>query len=54
MLTSTQTKSAGAPSAKSTADLSNQYVERGKKYLEQLRKRDPKTVKEAERFFFVN
>jgi hypothetical protein len=25
---------------------------RGKKYLEELRKRDPRTVKEAERFFF--
>jgi hypothetical protein len=54
MLTSTQTKPAGAPSANSTADVNNQYVERGKRYLEQLRKRDPKTVKEAERFFFVN
>ena len=30
------------------------FAERGKKYLEQLRKRDPKTVKDAERFFFVN
>ncbi len=52
MLTSTQAK----PSAvdKPAHDISNQYVERGKKYLELLRKRDPKTVKEAERFFFVN
>jgi hypothetical protein len=30
------------------------FAERGKKYLEELRKKDPKTVKEAERFFFVN
>jgi hypothetical protein len=35
-------------------DVSLDFAERGKKYLEQLRKRDPKTVKEAERFFFVN
>jgi hypothetical protein len=50
MLTSTQAKPSGT--GKSAAH--NQYVERGKKYIEQLRKRDPKTVKEAERFFFVN
>ena len=52
MLTSTQAKTATAD--KSNSDINNQYVERGKKYLELLRKRDPKTVKEAERFFFVN
>jgi hypothetical protein len=52
MLTSTQAKPANAE--KPATDINNQYVERGKKYLEQLRKRDPKTVKEAERFFFVN
>jgi hypothetical protein len=39
--------------AKPTAP-SEDVVERGKKYLEELRKRDPRTVKEAERFFFVN
>lgn len=52
MLTSTQSKPSG--DGKSATDINNQYVERGKKYVEQLRKRDPKTVKEAERFFFVN
>ena len=59
MLASTQHKTAGAagvPSAppKPAGDISHDYVERGKRDLEQLRKRDPKTVKEAERFFFVN
>ena len=29
------------------------HVVQAKKYLEQLRKTDPKTVKEAERFFFL-
>ena len=43
MLASTQVKPSG-----------QDFADRGKRYLEQLRKRDPKTVKEAERFFFVN
>ena len=66
MLASTQTKSAtpgqnatgrpptSRPVRKPAHDVSHEYVERGKRYLDQLRKSDPKTVKEAERFFFVN
>jgi hypothetical protein len=30
-----------------------EYAERGKKFVEELRKKDPRTVREAERFFFV-
>ncbi len=30
------------------------YAARGKQYLEELRKKDPRTVKESERFFFTN
>jgi hypothetical protein len=53
--TASGAQSAGGPaSGNPPHDVSHEYVERGKRYLDQLRKRDPKTVKEAERFFFVN
>jgi hypothetical protein len=53
--TASGAQSTGGPAAGNPPhDLSQEYVERGKRYLDQLRKRDPKTVKEAERFFFVN
>jgi hypothetical protein len=50
---STTAASTGA-AGKPTHDINQDFAERGKRYVEQLRKRDPKTVKEAERFFFVN
>jgi hypothetical protein len=53
--TASGAQSTGGPAAGNPPhDVSRDYTERGKRYLEQLRKRDPKTVKEAERFFFVN
>jgi hypothetical protein len=53
--TASGAKSNGGPAAGNPPhDAWHDYAERGKRYLEQLRKRDPKTVKEAERFFFVN
>jgi hypothetical protein len=48
MLASTKAKPAGQQTAQVD------FAQRGKKYLEELRQKDPKTVKEAERFFFVN
>lgn len=58
LLASSQGKPAGG-AAQASSDppqlaASPEVVDRGKKYIEDLRKRDPKTVKEAERFFFVN
>lgn len=31
-----------------------EHAAKGKKYIEELREKDPKTVKQAERFFFIN
>jgi hypothetical protein len=31
-----------------------EFIKYGKAHLEELRQKDPKTVKEAERFFFLN
>jgi hypothetical protein len=43
----------GAASGNVPTEASLDSAVRGKKYLEELRKRDPRTVKEAERFFFL-
>jgi hypothetical protein len=43
----------GAASGNVPTEASLDSAARGKKYLEELRKRDPRTVKEAERFFFL-
>jgi hypothetical protein len=69
MLASTDTKSDALPATSPTAsgaqssggaasgnvptEASLESAARGKKYLEELRKRDPRTVREAERFFFL-
>jgi hypothetical protein len=44
--------SGGAASGNVSSESSADSAVRGKKYLEELRKRDPRTVREAERFFF--
>jgi hypothetical protein len=43
----------GTASGNVPAEANLESAARGKKYLEDLRKRDPRTVKEAERFFFL-
>jgi hypothetical protein len=43
----------GAASGNVPSDASVESAARGKKYLEDLRKKDPRTVREAERFFFL-
>ncbi len=43
----------GAASGNVPTKASLESAARGKKYLEELRKRDPRTVREAERFFFL-
>jgi hypothetical protein len=43
----------GAASGNVSSDANLESAARGKKYLEELRKRDPRTVKEAERFFWA-
>lgn len=45
---------AQSPVTASSDESKINYVDRGKKYLEELRKRDPRRVKDAERFFFPN
>jgi hypothetical protein len=45
--------SGGVASGNVPAEANLESAARGKKYLEELRKRDPRTVKEAERFFFL-
>jgi hypothetical protein len=44
--------SGGADSGNVASDSNLDAASRGKKYLEELRKKDPRTVREAERFFF--
>jgi hypothetical protein len=43
----------GAASGNVPTEANLESAARGKKYLEELRKRDPRTVKEAERFFWA-
>jgi hypothetical protein len=43
----------GAASGNVPTEANAEAAARGKKYLDQLRKRDPRTVKEAERFFWT-
>ena len=42
----------GADSGNVASDSNQDAAARGKRYLEELRKKDPRTVREAERFFF--
>jgi hypothetical protein len=42
------------PKNKKESDPLPEHAAKGKKYIEKLRKIDPKTVKQAERFFFLN
>jgi hypothetical protein len=53
MLACANFKGDGSASGKSSSD-TNLATDRGKKYLEELRKRDPRIVRDAERFSFVN
>jgi hypothetical protein len=43
----------GTASGNVASESSVESAARGKKYLDELRKKDPRTVKEAERFFFL-
>ncbi len=43
----------GAASGNVPAESASDAAARGKKYLQELRQRDPRTVREAERFFFL-
>ncbi len=43
----------GAASGNLPAESASDAAARGKKYLQELRQRDPRTVREAERFFFL-
>jgi hypothetical protein len=45
--------SGGAATGNVASDSGAESAARGKKYLEELRKKDPRTVREAERFFFL-
>jgi hypothetical protein len=46
-------QSSGGAASGNVPESSAESAARGKKYLEELRKRDPRTVREAERFFFL-
>jgi hypothetical protein len=54
MLASTKLKDDAAGRVDSSLDANLAAAARGKKYLDQLRNRDPRLVREAERFSFVN
>jgi hypothetical protein len=51
--TASGAQSTGGAASGNVSDANLEAAARGKKYLEELRKKDPRTVREAERFFFL-